>query len=190
MLLILIAIVFFALYIWYIKDITTALKQEKEDFENANHIQPSNMKKYQTEANMLFTEKLDNNLTPLELTASFIKDYEKWRSYAWQQQDEKTEEAKWNIGKSYDNLIRKYCGDEKQYQALAYGSDTEKWEDFKVLENTIDGNIAVVKVEYTDPKFDFIQREYEFHYIKESQWVLQEKYYLDSYDNNKRLPYL
>ena len=146
------------------------------------------MEQFQTEANTLFTEKLDANLSPLELTELFIKDYEQWRIYSWQQRQAKTKESDWNIGKSYDNLIRKYCGDDKKYQNLALGTDTEKWQDFKLLENTSNETTAVVKLEYTDPKFSFIQHMYAYHFKKADRWLLEEKYYID--DNEKQLPYL
>ena len=187
-LLIICFIVLLGIFLWYISNVKKTYKQEQDDFNNANHLQQSNMKKYQTEANKMFTEKLENSLTPLHLTESFIKDYEQWQNYAWQEKEINTPEKDWNIGKSYDNLILKYCGKEKQYQNLAYGNDAEKWEDFKVLENTIEGNNAKVKVEYTNPQFSFIQRVFAFHFKKANRWLLEEKYYIDN--EQQKLPYL
>ena len=138
----------------------------------------------------MFTEVLDHNLTPLQITELFVKDYEAWRAYAWEQEEINSPESQWNIGKSYDNLILKYCGKDKKYQALSYGNDNELWENFEVLDVKEEKNKAVVRVKHTNPQFDFLQNEYEFHFVKESRWILQEKYYLDSYDNNNPLPCL
>ena len=181
-------IILLATTIWFVSDLKKKLKQEQDDFYNANHLEQNQMEKHQTEANALFTEKLNFNLSPLELTESFIKDYEKWQSYAWQQSEKKTKESDWNIGKSYDNLIRKYCGDNKKYQGLSFGNNTEKWEDCKVLENTINQNIALVKVAYTNPEFSFLQSMYAYHFKKADRWLLEEKYFVE--DNQEQLPYL
>ena len=122
------------------------------------------MEKYNIEANTMFKEKLGIDLTPLELTKRFISDYYKWNEYAYRQSETEEEEKDWNIGKSYDNLILKYCVADKKYQGLAYGNDGEPFEDFTFLEETISDNIAIVKVKYQDPKMDFRYSLFEYHF--------------------------
>lgn len=179
----------FAITIYYTIEMKKIRKQEQDDLKNANHLKITPMQKFKTEANKMFTEPLDNELTPLQLTEKFITDYETWRAYAWKEKEKNTAEKEWNIGKSYDNLILKYCGQDKKYQSLAYGTDTEVWSDFSILDELIKTNNAIIKVKYTHPQFNFIERTYEFHFAKkDNRWLLVEKYFVD--DAEEKHPYL
>lgn len=185
----LVFILFFALFLYYTKTVKKGYKKEQDDFENGDHLETKPMQKFNTQANTMFVEPLENALTPLQITECFVKDYEAWRAYAWKESENKTAENEWNIGKSYDNLIIKYCGKDKQYQGLTYGDDSEKWSDFKILETFAKVDTSIVKVQYTDPKFNFIERMYEYHFTKNhGQWLLVEKYFID--DQNQKNPYL
>ena len=181
--LIIIAIIFVGGAIWYVMDATKALQEEQDDFCNPDHLKEktneenNKMKRYNTEANTMFTDKLNVNLTPLEITKQFIEDYCQWNKYAFEQSETEKEEKDWNIGKSYDNLILKYCSSDKKYQGLAYGSDGEMLQDFTFLEEIIMDDTAIVKVKYQNPEFTFIEHLFEYHYKKtDNQYILDEKY--------------
>ncbi len=147
------------------------------------------MKKYITVANEMFKEPLPDKLSPTEITKLFISDYYECRKFAYEESKTEKPEKEWNIGKSYDNLIIKYCGLDKNYQGLAYGSNGEKLTETKILNEVLEGSKAIVTVKYQNPEIEFINSNYEYHFVKSSNngnWILEEKYFVDDDDGKHK----
>jgi hypothetical protein len=127
--------------------------------------------------------------TPIELTEEFIVDYKKWNDFAFATKDSKDENAKYKIGKMYDDLILKFCSPEKKYQGLAYGSDSGHCPKQElVIEEIIDSAKAIVKTKFTNEKFSFINHDYEYHFtLIENKWILEELYFVDDEGKYKSL---
>lgn len=123
---------------------------------------------------------------PAAITMAFITDYEKWNSFA--NSSYKATDSFAHAETSYDSLIFKYCGFDKQHFNLAFGSDSNhKIGRTEIKECIIAPDRAVVSTIETGD-FGFTS-EYQYHFTEfNDRWHLEEVYYLDEYDNKKPLP--
>lgn len=127
--------------------------------------------------------------TPTELTNEFIIDYKKWNDFAFATKENEDENAKYKIGKMYDDLILKFCSPEKKYQGLAYGSDSNHCPKQElVVEEIIDSTKAIVKTKFKNEKFIFIEHDFEYHFtLNDNKWILEELYLVDDDGKYKSL---
>lgn len=125
---------------------------------------------------------------PIELTRDFFVDYQVWNDFAYAQYqpggaDELAET-------SYDALIAKYCGTGKAHQLLSFSSSasfTPETDTIESVTTAADKQIVLTKHvnEWGHEQF----HEFEYH-RSDGRWLLDELYYLDEYDDNKRLKLL
>lgn len=127
--------------------------------------------------------------TPTELTKEFIFDYKKWNDFAFATKENRDENAKYKIGKMYDELILRFCSSEKKYQGLAYGSDSDHCPKQElVTDEIIDLKKAIVKTKFTNAKFSFIEHDFEYYFIlNDNKWILEELYLVDDDGKYKSL---
>lgn len=131
----------------------------------------------------------DKMKNPTELTKEFIVDYKQWNDFAFSTKKNKEEDSKYKIGKMYDDIILKFSYPEKQYQGLAYGSDSNHCPKQEVvIEEVVNAKSAIVKTKFTNEKFSFITHNYEYHFtLDKNNWILEELYLVDNDGKYKSL---
>ena len=127
--------------------------------------------------------------TVSELTKSFIVEYKNWNDFAYKLNNVDSEKSHYKIGKMYDDIILKYCGSEKKYQGLAYGSDSNHCpEQEQVLKELIETSKAIVFTKFVNKKFNFLSHNYEYHFtLVDHKWILDEVYLVDDNGKHKSL---
>lgn len=116
-------------------------------------------------------------MTPTELTLHFISDYKKWNDFAFQNAKEGV-----LIEEKYKNdLISYYCLPNKKYQNIAFSNESSHCPlKEKIIFQDIKSKAAIIRTLYKDPKLDFIQNIYEYHFDKiKNVWYLIEVYLVD-----------
>lgn len=118
---------------------------------------------------------------PRALVEGFIRDYKTWNDYAFAEREIDDPETGWNQGQSYDNLIMRYCGPDKDYQGLAFGSDSDHCpaqETITAIEET--GDRAEVRTRFRNAEFDFLTHDYAYELARgEEGWRLRELWLVD-----------
>jgi len=122
---------------------------------------------------------------PEAITAAFIADYKEWNDFAF---------ASCPPGagcgpalESYDRLIEKYCRPGKQHLLPAFGSHSfHSPETSEVVAVRGRGNRKTVTVRET--RSDCCQQTDEFDFVRhDGRWWLDEMYFIDEDDGNRRL---
>lgn len=118
---------------------------------------------------------------PRALVEGFIRDYRIWNDYAWAEREIDDPEAGWNQRQSYDNLIMRYCGPDKNYQGLAFGSESDHCpaqETITAVEES--GGQAEVRTRFQNAEFDFLGHDYAYELARgETGWRLKELWLCD-----------
>ncbi|NHM03746.1 hypothetical protein [Flavobacterium celericrescens] len=117
--------------------------------------------------------------TPSKLTIEFIKDYKKWNDLAYGlNQNGKEYDI---IEKEYKKIISKYCLEGKIHQGISFGSDSNHCpEREKIIKEDIKTDRAIIITKFKDKVFDYLESDYEYHYIKVNEkWFLEEIYLID-----------
>lgn len=119
--------------------------------------------------------------SPVELTKTFIASYKKWNDFAYQQHKAKTPNANLNIAKMYDDIILEFCGPDKKYQGLAYGSEANHCpEQEQILGEKTTDRKAIVCTKFINQKFSFLTHDYQYHFVlHHNNWRLEEVYLVD-----------
>ena len=112
--------------------------------------------------------------TPSKLTIEFIKDYKKWNDLAYSlNQNGKEYEI---IEKEYKKIISKYCLEGKIHQGISFGSDSNHCPEREKIKT----DKAIITTKFKDKMFDYLESDYEYHYIKvNDKWYLEEIYLID-----------
>lgn len=133
------------------------------------------------EAKALFAAPLPQGLSPSDIARSFMADRTQWNAYALAEADHGDSEADWNQRQTYDSLILRYCGPDKIYQGLSFGtSDTFHPDHTTILSEVIEADTARVETHFRNPEFEFInhKHQYAFHRAAaDAPWQLQELWY-------------
>lgn len=127
--------------------------------------------------NVLSQESKLNN--PSKLTIEFIKDYKKWNDFAYNLSQTNTNDEKIEI--EYKKIISKYCQSSKTHQGISYGSNSNHCPDQeKIIKEVIKKNKAIITTKFRDKEFDYLESDYEYHFIKvDEKWFLEEIYLID-----------
>jgi hypothetical protein len=122
---------------------------------------------------------------PEAITVAFIADYKVWNDFAFasHQATGDFEPAE----RSYDALIAKYCRPGKQRLALGFGSDSSPSpEGSEIIGVKGKGDRKKVTVRETTPSG--YQPTYEFDFMREDgRWFLDELYFIDDGNRNRRV---
>jgi hypothetical protein len=114
-------------------------------------------------------------MSPEEITLAFIRDFKEWNDYAISLDDRYDEKSRRNIGKTYDEIILKYCRESLQYQPLAYTSDSgHDPEKEKILSIDQNENETIVYTRHEKIIADVdLSSFYEYRFEKEGdRWYL------------------
>jgi hypothetical protein len=132
---------------------------------------------------LLFEGAVPNE--PSAMTMAFIADYQLWNDFAYTSYEESSDSSLAEL--SYDSLILKYCGLEKDHLLVAFGSDSDhRPECTTINECMTNGDESIVKTVETDGHG--FESEYEYHFrVVGDRWLLEELYFLDEFDGNKPL---
>ncbi len=118
---------------------------------------------------------------PEEITREFIKDYKYWNDSSFQLESTNKLSADSIIMKSYRALILKYCRPTKNYQGVAYGSDSNHCPEQEIItEKKVTNDKAIIKTRFKSKTLSYIEDDYEYHFVKvEGKWFLEEVYLVD-----------
>lgn len=141
----------------------------------------------ETERHDWWNAELAADLTPTQITNSYIVDYRKWCEAAWALSEEalaagkRVDKHEWIGPVYYWGIIVRYTYEGRDYQGLAYGNIPAHHPDQESVQSeSIDGESAVVETLYQHPQMDFIQNRFEYHFERrEDQWRLLEVYLVD-----------
>ena len=124
-----------------------------------------------------FSQKDRKAMTPHELTLAYISEYEKWNDFAFKNQNEDVKiEEKYKI-----DIILKFCLPTKKYQNIAFGSESSHSLSYeKITFEDVKSKSAIIKTLCKDPKRNYLNDVYEYHFDKiNNVWYLIEVYLVD-----------
>lgn len=129
----------------------------------------------------MFRDPLPKGLSPREIAEHYMADHTTWTAYAMEEHAHGDSEARWNQQQSYDNLIVRFCGPDKQYQGVTFGSDAP----FDPAQTTItaervDGDRAFIDTHFQNAKFDFLTHDHQYEFARDhgnAPWRLVEIWY-------------
>lgn len=130
-----------------------------------------------------FDERLPEE--PEDIARAFFADYQQWNDFAYACSKAGNDYQPAN--RSYDALIAKYCREGKQRQGLAFGSRaSHSPETSKVVGVKGKGDRRKVTEINTNEHGFEATYEYDLRF-ENGRWVLDELYFVDMYDRNRRL---
>lgn len=118
---------------------------------------------------------------PSEITMEFIKDFKVWNDFAYNLCKVKNEANSGIIENEYKKIIHKYCLPNKVHEPISFGSHSNHCpERESIFKESIKKDTAIIKTRFRDKDFDFLNNDYEFHFVKnDNKWYLEEIYLVD-----------